>query len=182
MTADTTPGQLPYVYTSDNPVNMVDPSGKFGIADVSVSLDISAAIDTATADVAAGAITEVGNVAVGAETEQIAELVDEAITLAEDQATTGAKFWVIGNFPGYINVARTLGAVFFNLSSEMYAVAGQVANEAFIRAAAAAEVTFILSTPPEQAGPGTLQEIQWLIDLGYRYAQTGLGYTLQPPN
>jgi hypothetical protein len=31
MTADTTPGQLPYVYTSDNPVNMVDPSGDFGI-------------------------------------------------------------------------------------------------------------------------------------------------------
>jgi RHS repeat-associated protein len=32
-TMDTTPGQLPYVYTSDNPVMFIDPSGKFGITE-----------------------------------------------------------------------------------------------------------------------------------------------------
>ncbi len=31
LTADTTPGQLPYVYTSSNPVMFADPSGRFGI-------------------------------------------------------------------------------------------------------------------------------------------------------
>ena len=31
LTADTTPSQLPYVYTSSNPVMFADPSGRFGI-------------------------------------------------------------------------------------------------------------------------------------------------------
>ena len=31
LTADTTPGQLPYVYTSDNPIMFADPGGRFGI-------------------------------------------------------------------------------------------------------------------------------------------------------
>ena len=31
LTTDTTPGQLPYVYTSDNPVMFVDPSGHIGM-------------------------------------------------------------------------------------------------------------------------------------------------------
>ena len=180
LTRDTYAGQLPYVYPSDNPVMFVDPSGHDGdLASLNVSIDISTAIDSATANLSAGAITEAGNVAVGAETEQISELVDEAKTIAEDQATTGAKFDVIGNFPGYINVARTLGAVFFNLSDEMFAVAGQVANQTSIRAAISAGVTFILSTPPEEAGAGTQMEIQILLDAGYTYVETGLGITLQ---
>jgi RHS repeat-associated protein len=45
MTADTTPGQLPYVYTSDNPVNMVDPSGHIGIVSVVVDFSLSLAVD-----------------------------------------------------------------------------------------------------------------------------------------
>lgn len=77
-------------------------------------------------------------------------------------------------------MARALGAVFFNLSSEMYAVAGQVANEAFIRAAISAGVAFILSAPPEEAGSGLQMEIQMLLDAGYTYVETGLGIILKP--
>jgi len=36
LTADTTPGQLPYVYTAINPVMFVDPTGNFGMADVAL--------------------------------------------------------------------------------------------------------------------------------------------------
>ena len=182
LSADTTPGQLPYVYTADNPVMFVDPSGHaFSLPSPSVSIDISTAIDAAVTDASAGVVTEAGNVAVGVETEQIAELEAEAITIAEDEATTGAKFGVIGSYPGYINVARALGAVFFDPSAEVYQVAGTVANQAFIRAAATAGVTFILSTPPEEAGTGLQLEIQMLISAGYTYVETGLGITLQPP-
>ena len=46
LTADTTPGQLPYVYTSDNPVMFADPSGKFGLPDVSISLTINEDLDS----------------------------------------------------------------------------------------------------------------------------------------
>ena len=52
LTADTTPGQLPYVYTADNPVMFADPSGHdFTIADITVSFAINSAI-TAGLDVA----------------------------------------------------------------------------------------------------------------------------------
>ena len=41
LTADTTPGQLPYVYTSDNPVMFADPSGHISIPSITVSIGIS---------------------------------------------------------------------------------------------------------------------------------------------
>ena len=44
LTADTTPGQLPYVYTSDNPVMFVDPSGR-GLLSVAVDLTIELSLD-----------------------------------------------------------------------------------------------------------------------------------------
>ena len=55
-TMDTTPGQLPYVYTSDNPVMFVDPSGDFGISDVTTSIAISLTIGNAVAFGAIGAM------------------------------------------------------------------------------------------------------------------------------
>ena len=58
LTADTTPGQLPYVYTSDNPVMFVDPSGhSFTIADITVSFAINGLLT--------GALDYAGNVFLG---------------------------------------------------------------------------------------------------------------------
>ena len=58
LTADTTPGQLPYVYTSDNPVMFADPSGhSFTIADITVSFAINGLLT--------GALDYAGNVFLG---------------------------------------------------------------------------------------------------------------------
>jgi hypothetical protein len=139
-----------------------------------------AAEATEDASLGGGAMGEAESLVADAETEQLGELTQEAITTAEGQAS-GSSFGVIGSYPGYINVAQQLGAVFFNLSDTLYAAAGQLANQAFIRAAIATGVTFILSTPPEEAGPGLQMEIQMLLQAGYQYVQNGWGITLAPP-
>jgi RHS repeat-associated protein len=55
LTSDTTPGQLPYVYTADNPVMMVDPSGNAGIMDSLAAISILSTLSGAIGGVAGAA-------------------------------------------------------------------------------------------------------------------------------
>ena len=63
LTADITPGQLPYVYTADNPVMFADPSGHdlaetLGVVDIGESLDLSLAPSLGRAASLAGQLTQ----------------------------------------------------------------------------------------------------------------------------
>jgi YD repeat-containing protein len=163
-----------YAFANGNPISGRDPSGHVTFTDEGGY----AAAEEEDLEVAAQE-TEFGGLAM--EQAEAVKAEAEAISIAETQAASGNGYAVIGRFPGYTNVAKVLKAGYFSIPDSLYAVAGAVANQAFIRAAIALGVTFILSTPPEEAGEGELMEIAMLLKAGYIFVTTGLGPTLKPP-
>ena len=99
LTADTTPGQLPYVYTSDNPVMFADPSGHdFTVAGVTASIGISLVISGGIS----GAVTygaTGGNVVKGL---YLGTLLGTSLAISLDESpaflTKTATYALIGGF------------------------------------------------------------------------------------
>jgi hypothetical protein len=89
---------------------------------------------------------------------------------------------VIGSWAsGYVGFAQSIGAAFFSLTIDAYAAAGTLANQAFISAAISVGMSFIVTTPSADAGPGLQMEINMLLAAGYTWLDSALGTTLQPP-
>ena len=118
MTADTTPGQLPYVYTSDNPVMFADPSGHdFSLSDTLFTISFQISMAATQIAPAFQAITTVGTLAL---------LVTDQNFAAQYIATGGNPVDLLGNLSeetiaGMRYLAEGSSAV-AGIGGEVYAV------------------------------------------------------------
>lgn len=80
---------------------------------------------------------------------------------------------VLGHFPAYIDLAKSLSARVFSIPSEVYQSMTPEqrwdANQAFIDSALADGCPIILATPPSQVRVASAfqQELAYLTDLGW---------------
>jgi hypothetical protein len=86
---------------------------------------------------------------------------------------------VIGHYPGNATLAGQIGADFLNIPTEVWDAMSPAeqwaANQAWLDEHIAAGHDFILSTPIEQARPGSFfaLEIEYLLSQGYTLSADG---------
>jgi hypothetical protein len=87
---------------------------------------------------------------------------------------------VIGHHPAYLQVGEAIGAKTFNIASDVWEAmspaAQWAANRQFLDDGIAAGAEFVMATRRSEirAGSALAQEVRYLLDSGYKWAENGL--------
>jgi RHS repeat-associated protein len=174
-------------WPGQNPLRYVDPSGRWGMdssaADQWGAYAAGHPSEAAPAGIAMiGAVAMVGTAGAAAEVAAAVSAVSASTAAAASAAVsaemaaagaTGAA--VIGRYPAYTDLAKQLGANYFELPNEVYSELAEegmawAANQGFLEAVIRNQMEVIFASSITRADVGTdfLAEIQYLLANGYQ--------------